>query len=124
MSWQFRRDFDGTLLKPLNSPEFALTPPEPAFTMCGLFGPLAQLAEHLPFKERVAGSSPARLTRNSQRPSHGLLFPPPPGPVRLVRPRTPPFHGDNRGSNPIRDATLITYRKIRDPRPTLERLFT
>jgi hypothetical protein len=25
-------------------------------------GPLAQSAEHLPFKQRVAGSSPARLT--------------------------------------------------------------
>jgi hypothetical protein len=29
------------------------------------FEPLAQLAEHLPFKQRVAGSSPARLTFKS-----------------------------------------------------------
>jgi hypothetical protein len=28
-------------------------------------GPLAQLAEHLTFNERVAGSSPARLISNS-----------------------------------------------------------
>jgi hypothetical protein len=27
-----------------------------------LFGPLAQAVEQLPFKQRVAGSSPARLT--------------------------------------------------------------
>ena len=26
-------------------------------------GPLAQVVEHLPFKQRVAGSSPARLTK-------------------------------------------------------------
>src|SRR5579884_4272748 len=30
-------------------------------------GPLAQLAEHLPFKQRVAGSSPARLIFDSIR---------------------------------------------------------
>ena len=28
-------------------------------------GPVAQSAEHLPFKQRVAGPSPARLTRIS-----------------------------------------------------------
>tara|TARA_Y100001970_G_scaffold91721_1_gene115681 strand:- start:103 stop:264 length:162 start_codon:yes stop_codon:yes gene_type:complete len=28
-----------------------------------LFGPLAQLVEQFPFKEWVAGSNPARLTR-------------------------------------------------------------
>jgi hypothetical protein len=27
-----------------------------------LFEPLAQAVEHLPFKQRVAGSNPARLT--------------------------------------------------------------
>ncbi len=32
-------------------------------------GPVAQLAEHLPFKQRVAGPSPARLTRISGIPS-------------------------------------------------------
>ena len=29
-------------------------------------GPLAQLVEHLPFKQRVAGSSPARLIDNKE----------------------------------------------------------
>jgi hypothetical protein len=28
-------------------------------------------------------------------------------PLRLARPRTPPFHGENRGSNPLGDAKLI-----------------
>ena len=28
-------------------------------------------------------------------------------PHRLARPRTPPFHGDNRGSNPLGDATIV-----------------
>ena len=28
-------------------------------------------------------------------------------PRRLARPRTPPFHGDNTGSNPVRDAKQI-----------------
>ena len=27
------------------------------------FGPVAQVVEHVPFKHRVAGSSPARLTK-------------------------------------------------------------
>ncbi len=27
-------------------------------------------------------------------------------PRRLARPRTPPFHGDNTGSNPVGDAKL------------------
>jgi hypothetical protein len=28
-------------------------------------------------------------------------------PHRLARPRTPPFHGDNRGSNPLGDANIV-----------------
>jgi len=40
MFQQLWQESDGTPLKPLNSPEFALTLPEAAFTMCGLFGPL------------------------------------------------------------------------------------
>ena len=45
----------------------------------GLCGPLAQLAEHLPFKQGVAGSNPARLTLWMGRPprvpdSSGTLF--------------------------------------------------
>ena len=30
-------------------------------------------------------------------------------PRRLARPRTPPFHGDNMGSNPIGDTNNIAY---------------
>ena len=30
-------------------------------------------------------------------------------PRRLARPRTPPFHGDNTGSNPVGDANRINY---------------
>jgi hypothetical protein len=30
-------------------------------------------------------------------------------PRRLARPRTPPFHGDNTGSNPVGDANRISY---------------
>ena len=33
-------------------------------TIRNLFGPLAQLVEQFPFKEWVAGSNPARLTKN------------------------------------------------------------
>ena len=33
------------------------------------------------------------------------------GPHRLAWPRTPPFHGENRGSNPLGDADFITYCK-------------
>ena len=33
----------------------------------------------------------------------------PESPHRLARPRTPPFHGDNRGSNPLGDATSRKY---------------
>ena len=37
-----------------------------------LYGPVAQSAEHLPFKQRVPGSSPGRLTLDSisYPPSH------------------------------------------------------
>ena len=38
---------------------------------------------------------PARRLRAQQRPR------------RLARPRTPPFHGDNTGSNPVGDANKI-----------------
>ena len=33
-------------------------------------------------------------------------------PRRLARPRTPPFHGDNTGSNPVGDANLINHLQI------------
>ena len=60
-----------------------------------LHGPLTQSVEYLPFKQRVAGSSPARPTTNKNclRPH------------RLAWSRTPAFHAGNRGSNPLGDAT-------------------
>ena len=36
------------------------------FPARALRGPVAQSVEHLPFKQRVAGSSPARLTTSFQ----------------------------------------------------------
>jgi hypothetical protein len=51
----------------------------------GCCEPLAQSVEHLTFNQGVAGSSPAWLTI---RP-HGQVV------------KTPPFHGGNRGSNPL-----------------------
>ena len=61
--------------------------------------PLAQVVEQLPFKQWVAGSSPARLIYQPQ------------GPRRLAWPRTPAFHAGNRGSNPLGDAK-INYSPI------------
>ena len=55
-------------------------------------GLLAQLVEHLPFKEVVLGSSPRQVT--NKFPSSSW-------------PRTPPFHGENTGSNPVGNATLV-----------------
>lgn len=59
------------------------------------FGPLAQVVEQQPFKLWVVGSSPTRLTKKIVRPH------------RLARSRTPPFHGENMGSNPIGDAKFL-----------------
>ncbi len=65
-------------------------------------GPLTQSAEYLPFKQRVAGSSPARPTTNAhKRPENQMR------PHRLARSRTPAFHAGDRGSNPLGDATYI-----------------
>lgn len=58
-------------------------------------GPLAQLAEHWPFKPRVAGSNPARLTMNKW------------GRHRLVWPRTLVFQAGNTGPNPVGDAIFL-----------------
>ena len=55
----------------------------------GEYEPLAQLVEHLTFNQRVEGSSPSWLT---------ILFSWPVGQVV----KTPPFHGGNTGSNPVR----------------------
>ena len=54
----------------------------------GEYEPLAQLVEHLTFNQRVEGSNPSWLT---------ILF----GPVGQAV-KTPPFHGGNTGSNPVR----------------------
>ncbi len=99
-----------------------------------LEGPLTQVAEYLPFKQRVAGSSPVRPTiLNSEcaclpvgrefgirngcyfgkwsndfnsaiRIRHSAIKE---GPHRLARSRTSAFHVDNRGSNPLGDAKSI-----------------
>src|ERR1044071_771581 len=58
---------------------------------CSVSEPLAQVVEHLPFKQRVAGSNPARLNSHCPR--------------RLAWPRTPAFHAGNTGSNPVGDAS-------------------
>lgn len=57
-------------------------------------GPLTQMVEYLPFKQRVAGSSPARPTYSVR-------------PHRLAWSRTPAFHAGNTGSNPVGDASLF-----------------
>ena len=54
------------------------------FNLIVIFGILAQLGEHLPYKQRVTGSSPTRGV--------WLLG-------QVVK--TPPFHGGNMGSNPV-----------------------
>ncbi len=33
-------------------------------------------------------------------------------PYRLARSRTPPFHGGDRGSNPLRDAILLRGKRM------------
>ena len=61
------------------------------------YGPIAQLVEHLPFKQGVDGSNPSGLTILLQR--FGRMRP-----HRLAWPRTPAFHAGDRGSNPLGDA--------------------
>ena len=53
-------------------------------------GGLAQLGERLPYKQRVTGSSPVSSI----------------WPVGQVV-KTPPFHGGNMGSNPVRVTTVF-----------------
>ena len=68
-------------------------------------GPLTQQVEYLPFKQRVAGSNPARPTKKSltsERTFHYEASTP--RPHRLARSRTPAFHAGNTGSNPVGDA--------------------
>ena len=98
--------------------------------LCKVKGPLTQAVEYLPFKQRVAGSSPVRPTNETngtlERWNDGFkiiffkkiiypllhfsnipLFHFFSRPHRLARPRTPAFHVGNRGSNPLGDAKLI-----------------
>ena len=42
------------------------------------------------------------------------------GPHRLARPRTPPFHGENRGSNPRGDASEAGAATVRTPEGFVE----
>ena len=73
-----------------------LTKPHKLYILLHCFwGPLAQLAEHWPFKPRVAGSNPARLTMNKW------------GRHRLVWPRTLVFQAGNTGPNPVGDAIFL-----------------
>ena len=44
--------------------------------------------------------------RVEERSGLPTVLPSPKRPRRLARPRTPPFHGDNTGSNPVGDAKL------------------
>jgi hypothetical protein len=83
--------------------------------------PVAQLVEQQPFKLWVVGSSPTRLTSlrlsglSSSanfvwRSHYDLLIK---RDIQIMRPyrlawsRTSPFHGENRGSNPLRDASHL-----------------
>ena len=85
-------------------------------------GPLTQSVEYLPFKQRVAGSSPARPTIHRIELGVNILlmtytlcawryalceF----RPHRLARSRTPAFHAGDRGSNPLGDAKNSFYFK-------------
>lgn len=54
-------------------------------------GLIAQLVEQHTFNVRVPGSIPGELI----------------SPHRLARSRTPPFHGENRGSNPLGDVSSV-----------------
>ena len=60
-----------------------------------MFGLLAQLVEQYTFNVRVDGSSPSGLTSTSRTS------------LSSSRPRTPPFHGGDGGSNPPGDATFL-----------------
>lgn len=71
-------------------------------------GPLTQQVEYLPFKQRVAGSNPARPTKKSLTSERSFHYEAStPRPHRLARSRTPAFHAGNTGSNPVGDAKDI-----------------
>ena len=81
------------------------------------------MVERCPVKAYVVGSSPARgamLTVAQlvehlivvQKVASSILVCQPKRPHRSVRPRTPPCHGENMGSNPIGAAILIIAGRI------------
>jgi hypothetical protein len=57
------------------------------------------LRSNLPFKQRVAGSNPARLIIR---------------PRRLAWPRIPAFHAGDTGSNPVGDAKYFPHKALRE----------
>ncbi len=71
----------------------------------GIFGAIAQLGERYNGIVEVVGSIPSGSTRftdffvmiKDMSPSSS-------------RPRTPPFHGGNRGSNPLGDASFTRVK--------------
>ena len=69
-------------------------------------GSLAQLGEHLPYKQRVIGSSPIVSTtfQGESLDSYGLV-------VQLVR--TPPCHGGGRGFESHPGRHFLAFQKLR-----------
>ncbi len=69
-------------------------------------GSLAQLGEHLPYKQRVIGSSPIVSTtfQGESLDSYGLV-------VQLVR--TPPCHGGGRGFESHPGRHFFGFPKLR-----------
>ena len=69
-------------------------------------GSLAQLGEHLPYKQRVIGSSPIVSTtfQGESLDSYGLV-------VQLVR--TPPCHGGGRGFESHLGRHFLAFQKLR-----------
>ena len=59
--------------------------------------PLAQLVEHLTFNQRVEGSSPSWLTIMCWPVGQAV--------------KTPPFHGGNTGSNPVRVIYFFEFHR-------------
>ena len=70
----------------------------PALAMVRRVEPIAQSVEHLPFKQRVPGSSPGRLS-----------VPYTLRPRRLAGPRTLAFHASGTGSNPVGDTPSFSH---------------
>ena len=74
--------------------------------MLRLCGAIAQLGERYTGSVEVGGSIPPSSTKFHAQ--HLKVLSP-----SSSRPRTPPFHGGNRGSNPLGDAIHINARRMR-----------